>query len=119
MSISALAIREADAKQGVAENIDNHTLERYGSLIFASIASGIGKAASMDTGTTVIYPNGSTVTQQDSMTPKRVAGIAIGEVGTNAAQEIRKNFNMPTTYSLPANVGVGVFFLNDVQKPTE
>jgi intracellular multiplication protein IcmE len=112
--INAIAIRESDAKQGVAEYKDRHLIERYSSLVVASILSGIGKAASVSTGTTTTLPNGTTTTTQDAMTDRRMAQIAIGEIGTNAGAEIRQGFSRPTTYITPANQGIGVIFLADV-----
>jgi intracellular multiplication protein IcmE len=119
LNINAIAIREEDAKQGVADSIDNHTLERYTALFAASVLSGISKAAQQPQGTTIILPNGQTVTQQDAMTNRRIAMYALGEVGVNASGEMRKVVDQPATYKTAAKRGIGVIFLTDVTTNTK
>ncbi len=116
LTINAIAIREVDAKQGVAETIDNHTLERYTALFAGSILSGIGKAAMQPQGETIVLPNGQVIVSQPQIDNKRIAMYALGEIGINAGAEVRKNFSQPPTYITPANKGIGVIFLTDVQE---
>jgi len=116
LTVNAIAIREEDAKQGVAETIENHTLERYTALFAGSILSGIGKAAMQPQGNTVVLPNGQLIVQNSEMTNKRIAMYALGDVGINAGAEVRKNFSQPPTYKTPANKGIGVIFLTDVNE---
>ncbi len=116
LTINAIAIREQDAKQGVAETIDNHTLERYTALFAGSILSGIGKAAMQPQGDTIVLPNGQVIVSQPELTNKRIAMYALGEVGINAGAEVRKSFSQPPTYITPANKGIGVIFLTDVNE---
>lgn len=113
MRISAVALREEDAKQGVAETIDHHTLSRYTSLAAASLMAGIGRAYSTPTGTTIIS-NGQVITTTEEPTTKRIVGSAIGEMGTAISGEVRRGFNRPSTYATPAQHGFGLFFLQDV-----
>lgn len=113
MRISAVALREEDAKQGVAENIDYHTLSRYTSLGVASLLSGYGKAYAIPAGTSIVS-NGTVITTTEDPTNKRVVASVVGEMGTAIAGEIRRGFNRPTTYSTPAQHGFGLFFLQDV-----
>lgn len=117
MSINAVALRTADASQGIAEDIDHHTLERYIALGASSLLSGFGKAYAQTPGTAVIAPSGTTVTTTQEPSSKQVLATALGELGTNASQEIQRGFNRPTTYSTPANQGIAVFFLADVMAP--
>lgn len=51
MRISAVALREDDAKQGIAETKDHHTMERYFALGAASLLSGYGRAYQQTAGT--------------------------------------------------------------------
>lgn len=113
MRIKAVALREQDAKQGVAEAIDHHTLSRYTSLGVASLLSGYGKAYAIPAGTAIVS-NGTVVTTTEDPSNKRVVGSVVGEMGTAIAGEIRSGFNRPTTYSTPAQHGFGLFFLQDV-----
>lgn len=112
-AINAIAIREEDAKQGVAETIDNHTLSRYTALLAGSILSGVGRAALEPQGETIVLPNGQVVISQPELSNKRIAMYALGEVGNNAGAEVRKNFSQPPTYITPANKGIGLIFLTD------
>lgn len=116
MRISAIALREEDAKQGIAEDIDHHTLERYSSLAVASLMSGYGKAYSTPQGTTIITPGGTVATTTTEPTSRQINGMAVGEMGQAMSQEIRRGFNRPTTYSTPANTGFGLYFLQDVHE---
>ena len=116
MRINAVALREEDAKQGVADDIDHHTFERYTSLAVASLLSGYGRAYSTPIGTTVISPGGTVSTTTTEPTNKQVIGMAVGEMGQAMAQEIRRGFNRPTTYSTPAQKGFGLFFMQDVHE---
>jgi intracellular multiplication protein IcmE len=112
-AINAIAIREEDAKQGVAETIDNHTLSRYTALLAGSILAGVGRAALEPQGDTIVLPNGQVVISQPELSNKRIAMYALGEVGNNAGAEVRKNFSQPPTYITPANKGIGLIFLTD------
>lgn len=114
MSINAIAIREEDARQGMADSIDHHTVARFSALFSASILSGLGKAAAQPQGTVIVLPNGQTVTQQDELSGRRIAMHGLGEVGTNAAGEMRKFIEQPPTYKTDAKRGIGIIFLNDV-----
>lgn len=114
LAINAIAIREEDAKQGVADEIDNHTLARYTALFAASALSGLAKAVAQPQGTVVILPNGQTVTQSEELTNRRIAMYALGEVGVNAAAEVKKFVDQPPTYKTNAKRGIGIIFLNDV-----
>lgn len=116
MRINAVALREEDAKQGIAEKIDSHTGERYFALGAASLLTGYGRAYQQTAGTTVISPGG--VVSQTTTEPsnQQVIGTAVGEFGSAIGSEVRRGFNRPTTYSTPANQGFGLFFLQDVHE---
>lgn len=114
MKINAVALREEDAKQGVAETIDHHTLERYTALAVSSLLSGYGRAYSTTPGTTVATPGGVTTTTTTEPSNKQIIGMSVGEMGQAMSQEIRRGFNRSTTYATPARKGIGVFFLEDV-----
>lgn len=114
VAINALAIRESDARQGVAENINNHTIERYTALFAGSILSGLGKAAAQQQSDTLVLQNGQTIVSTKEASDKRIAMYAAGEVGNAAGAEVARGFGRPPTYSTPAGKGVGVIFLQDV-----
>lgn len=117
MSINALALRVEDSSQGIAEDIDHHTFERYAALGASSLLTGFGKSYSQTPGTTVIAPSGTTVSTTQEPSSKQVFATTVGELGTSVSQEVRRGFDRPTTYSTPAKTGIAVFFLADVHAP--
>ena len=112
LKINAMGLKQSDGSRGMAEDIDRHILERYGSLFAASVASGYGQAY-QNIGTTT---SSSTTTTQTKTEPssKEILANAVGEVGENIASVVKKNFDRPTTYSTPNNTGFALFFLSDV-----
>ncbi|HDL6887695.1 TPA: DotG/IcmE/VirB10 family protein [Yersinia enterocolitica] len=115
LKINAIALRVEDASQGMADDVDHHILERYGSLGAASLLSGYGKSYE-NIGTTT--SSGGTTTQTTNVpSNKQIIGQAAGEVGTNFANEIKRGFDTPTTYKTKANAGFALFFLADVPDP--
>ncbi|MDH2183812.1 type IV secretion protein DotG [Pseudomonas sp. GD03651] len=114
MRISAVALREDDAKQGIAETKDHHTMKRYFALGAASLLSGYGRAYQQTAGTTIISPSGVVAQTTTEPSTKQVIGSSVGEMGTAIASEVRRGFNRPATYATPANKGFGLFFLQDV-----
>lgn len=114
MRIRAVALREADAKMGIAENIDHHTLSRYSALGAAALLQGAGRVYQQPVGTTISTPNGI-ITSNEPPQSRQVIGSAVGELGTAIGSEIRRRgFNQPSTYSTPAETGFVLYFLEDV-----
>jgi intracellular multiplication protein IcmE len=114
LAVNAIAIREQDAKEGVADSINHHTIERYSALFAGSLLQGLGQAAAQPQGSAIVLPNGQTVVEQQQLTNKRIALFAAGSVGTNAGAQVRQTFSEPPTYKTRANKGIGVVFLADV-----
>ncbi|MEQ1767449.1 MAG: DotG/IcmE/VirB10 family protein, partial [Methylotenera sp.] len=114
LKINAVALREEDAKQGMAEDIDSHILTRYASLGAASLLAGYGRAYAYRPGTAVVSSGGVFTTQTTEPSNKQIIGRSLGEVGRNFSQEMRRDFNKPTTYSTPANKGFILYFMDDV-----
>lgn len=112
-SINAVALRTEDASQGIAEDINHHTLSRYTALAAASLLSGFGKAYENTPGTAVVAPSGTTITTTEEPSSRQVTATVVGELGTAISEEVRRGFNRPTTYSTPAGQGFAVFFLAD------
>lgn len=114
MRVRAVALREQDAKMGMAETIDHHTFSRYTALAAAALLQGAGRLYQQPVGTTVITDRGIVITTE---TPRdrQVIGAAVGELGMVVGSEIRnRGFNRPTTYATPAETGFILYFLEDV-----
>jgi intracellular multiplication protein IcmE len=112
MKINAVALSEKDASEGMAENIDNHTIQRWGSLFLSSILSGYGKAFE-NIGSTTSSGLTTTTTKTDPSN-KEIVGNAIGQIGDNASTEIKKGFDRDPTYKTSAQTGFALYFLSDV-----
>ncbi|MDR2208071.1 MAG: hypothetical protein LBE22_03755 [Azoarcus sp.] len=113
MRINAVAIREEDAKLGIAENIDHHYIQRYAALAVSSLLGGAGRVFQHQ-GTAVFHPSGMVATSNGDPADRQIIGSAVGELGTSLSQEFRNDVNRPATYSAPAGQGFGVYFLDDV-----
>ena len=111
MQIKAVALRLQDLGQGLADTKDYHTVERWGSLAVSSLLTGYGKAY-QDIGTT---SNTSSGTVQTKSVPsnKEIAANMLGEIGSNAASEIKEGFNRPTTYSTEGKKQFALYFVDD------
>lgn len=116
MTINAVALREEDAKQGMATEVDHHTLSRYTALAASSLLAGYGRAYSRNTGETIITGSGTVVTNNRRASAREANASAVGEVGQAFSQEIRRGFNRPTTMKTPAETGFALFFLEDVRE---
>ncbi len=115
-AINAMAIRAQDANQGVAEHIDNHTIERYSYLFAASVLKAIGSVAKGNTNTVVVPGVTVIQTEENKDDLKTIGKRSAGELGTTMAGELGRNFNRPPTYSVPANQQIGVMFLSDIEE---
>src|SRR3990167_3355057 len=114
MRVRAVALREVDAKLGMAEKIDHHTLSRYSALATAALLQGAGRVYQQPIGTTTVT-NGGIVTTTPPPTDRQVVGSAVGELGMAIGSEIRRRgYNQPSTYSPPAETGFVLYFLEDV-----
>lgn len=111
--IDAIAVTEDEARSGIGADVNHHYLARYASLGLASLLTGYGRAASIQTGTAVVTP-GSTIVTTQPIDPSRRNLIALGEMGTAFGNEVRRDFARPTTVTAPRNMGIGVIFVNDV-----
>lgn len=113
--INAIAIRQQDARQGIAQKIDNHVLERYSYLFASSILKAVGSAAQGTTETFIGQGGTILQTQQNNADVKTIAKRSAGEIGNTMSSELGRNFNRPPTYTVPANQGIGILFINDVE----
>lgn len=114
MRVRAVALREEDAKLGMAEKIDHHTFSRYTALAAAALLQGAGRVYQQPIGTTVVT-NGGIVTTNQQPSDRQAIGSAVGELGNSIGAEIRRRgYNQPSTYSTPAEKGFILYFLEDV-----
>lgn len=119
--IQAVAITVDQARTGVAADVDNHVLERYGSLVVAGLIQGVGQVGQQLTAlnTNTYYGGGYAVQSGrdiDWMTAGMGAMMPVGQALTSAAA---RNFSRPPTLASPINFPIGIVFLQPVVVPLE
>lgn len=122
IAIQAIAIDDKTYGTGIVDDVDNHTFRKFGMTALASFMSGMGKAAQVAVGTTTTLSTGlnsQTQTIQEPMTAARQAKIAMGEVGQQEGDQLkRQNENLKPTVTVYGSKdkdrGIGIVFLTDV-----
>lgn len=116
--LKAIAISEAEARTGIADKVDYHTLERYGGLLLGSLIQGVGQVGQMITqnnGTTTIDPTtGLIVTSSNNVNWSEAAAGALLPVGQAMSTAAAAQFNRKPTMSAAASDTIGVVFLDPV-----
>ncbi|MEN3214043.1 DotG/IcmE/VirB10 family protein [Methylorubrum populi] len=119
--MQAIAITVDQARTGVAEDVDNHVLERYGGLVVAGLLQGIGQVGQQLTqlNTNTTYGDGFAVQSGrkiDWLTAGLGAAMPVGQAMTAAAA---RSFSRPPTLSSPVNFPIGIVFLQPVVVPLD
>jgi len=118
VAISAIAIDDLTEEPGMADDVDNHTFRKYSGVALSSFLTGLGKAASIVTGTTnTVSTGGTTYTSvvTDPITPSRQAKIALGETGVAVGNAVQRDSALITrTIKLNKRKGIRILFLSDV-----
>ena len=119
--MQAIAITVDQARTGVAEDVDNHVLERYGGLVVAGLLQGVGQVGQQLTqlNTQTVLGNGFAVQSGrniDWITAGMGAALPVGQAMTSAAA---RSFSRPPTLSSPVNFPIGIVFLQPVVVPLD
>lgn len=119
--MQAIAITVDQARTGVAEDVDNHVLERYGGLVIAGLIQGVGQVGQQLTqlNTQTVLGNGFAVQSGrniDWLTAGMGAALPVGQAMTSAAA---RSFSRPPTLSSPTNFPIGIVFLQPVVVPLD
>lgn len=119
--LQAVAITVDQAKTGVAADVDNHVLERYGSLVVAGLIQGAGQVGQQLTAlNTNTYYGGGYAVQSGRDINWTTAGMgAMMPVGQALTSAAARNFSRPPTLSSPINFPIGIVFLQPVVVPLE
>lgn len=118
--VKAMAVTEDTANRSMADNVDRHWFEKYGSLMLAGLLEGFGAAAIINsqTGTTISTPTGNgtqVITNTQPLSNGDIAMIALGNMGKTVAGELKQNAGtIKTTYSSNARKPIVIVFLEDV-----
>jgi intracellular multiplication protein IcmE len=113
VSIQAMAIGEADARSGVAADVDHHTLERYGSLFIANLLQGAGEVGQKlaENYDATIYPDLGAVRYSNQNVDWATAGMGVlRPLGSSLSGFAARGFDRPNTITSPAGMGMGIIF---------
>lgn len=118
IAVQAVAIDDISESTALADDVNNHTVRKYGGLFLASLARGFGQAASIVTGSTISSTNGATSTTTTTVDPisgAQQTKIAVGAVGTTLGESLQKSSDaIKPTVKTNRNKGIRVVFLSDV-----
>lgn len=122
--VSAMAVTiGGDVRPGVAVDVDNHVLSRYGSLAAASLIKGLGEVGQQlvsRVGTMSVSPYGVYTSSLDFNNPSVYVPAAMGALqpmGQVFTQAMSKNFMRRPTISTPEGTDVGIVFMESVIVP--
>lgn len=119
-TINAIAVTAEKMERAMADDIDRHWFQRYGSIAIASAMEGISQAAIINAQTGKVTQSGNgvwgtTVIERDPIDSTTEAKIAAGKVGAALGAEIRaRNANVPDTFHSFPNKPLGIYFLDSV-----
>lgn len=117
MSISTYAVEPETARTALASDVDNHYLQRYGTLMAASFMKGYAQAISQSGATQTVSLGAGGVastTTFPTLDAKKTNMAALGEVGTALGTALAGNVNRPATVTLNSGTPVGILFMQDV-----
>ncbi len=99
LGIDAVARTLGDNSLGMADDIQKHYFQKYGSLVASSLLSGVGQAYEQTAGADSTISNGGVVvTNSTDPSSERILGNAAGELGNSLSSDIRSAGARPITY---------------------
>jgi len=127
VGIRAIAVSEATARTGIAQNVDRHYLERYGALFLAGLLQGVGEVGQIllqrdsISGATTIINTGSGTASSETESPStgEVIAGAVKPVGDNLAAAAATGFSRRPTISAEAGMTFGVVLVETVRRTSE
>jgi intracellular multiplication protein IcmE len=121
IGVNIVAIDTDTARTALATDVNHHYLMRYGSLFAASFISGYGKAVASSGATSTVSPlTGTVTTSQPPIDNKQIFEEALGELGTQWAEQIKPIFNTTApTVTVDQGTSIGLLFLTDVDATDE
>lgn len=100
--------------QGIATDVDQHLIVKYGLKPLAAALSAVGQAYAKQSTTTVNLLGGvGSTTSTPPITPKSAQYIAAGSAAEQFAQDVA-NKKVESTVSVSSQTVVGVVFIDDV-----
>lgn len=110
LTINAVARSLDGYSLGMADSVKRHHLQKYSSLVTASLLSGVGQAYQQTAGSNAEITNGTVVTTSSEPSNDRIIGNAAGELGNQLSSDIRSLSKRPTTYIVNQGKVFNLFF---------
>ena len=114
--ISAYAVND-NLGVGLATDVDNHYLRRYGMLLAAGFLEGYSNAVARTGTRTNITDGGSVIVTQDELDTEQIRKVALGEAGSSVASEIAQQTSVRPTVKVEGKDGggvpIGLLFMSD------
>lgn len=123
-NITAIAVDPVTKRPGLADHVNNHYLERYGSLLAAGLMSSYAETL-RSTETRINPTTGQETRVEGEITDEKDRWMyAIGKSLEPANREIASNFNRPPTVTVESvETGsikqgqIGIMFVNELEIP--
>lgn len=113
MSISAIAVDPETARTALADEVNNHYLQRYGAIFFSKIIEGYSQAIQSSGSSSQTNSDGSTVTSNSETTDAENFFIALGNVGTALGQQVSSLIDREPTIKMNQGTAIGLLLLED------
>ena len=113
-SIQAIAVDPVTARTALADEVNHHYLQRYGSLFFSKLLEGYAQAI-QDSGTTTETDSNTgneTVTNSEKSDSEKFF-IALGNVGTALSSQVATGIDRPVTITINQGSPIGLLLLSD------
>lgn len=110
--IDAIGVNPGTQMTGMADDVDNHYLVKFGAIFGAAFLQGFGNAM-LQSGTTTITPTSTVATK--ALSTKDASLAALGRVGQTASQLLMPYAQKPATVIKYANTGLVLLFLSPVK----
>jgi len=111
-SIGAYAVSSgAKLRPGIATDVNNHYLYRYGSLLASAFMQGFGQAAMYSNSTSYPSAMGTPVIGFNGMTIMQQTEMGLGQAGMMLGGQAMNAFNTPPTVKVPADTPVGLMIV--------
>ena len=120
IAINSYAIDPDTARTALSGSVNEHYMQRYGTLFASSFLEGIGDAFQSVTSTMTAMKIGSMsipVVVKHPPNAAQAALIGLGKVGSRVGQDMGNVINRPPTVKLQAGTGIGILIMSDLHLP--
>ncbi len=118
--ISSFGIDPDTARTALSGSVNEHYMQRYGTLFASSFLEGIGDAFQSANNTMHAWKIGGMsipVVVKNPPNATQAALIGLGKVGSRVGQDMGDIVNRPPTVKLQSGTGVGILIMSDLQLP--